>query len=663
MDIDSTSVSTAEWRCIKCRNIPWHYSDWLKREPSFKIQHHDSFAALEEAAALGCYLCRYLRACIIHGTKENIPKDVPCYFRLEFNDDKFLSPWYCIGKRHQAWIVLKRADGLKFPVEPLNKIKRLAPETVEADLASLIGERIIPWIDDCLHQRGRHQDCAGGTFRGEADFFLPTRLIDVGDGSQLPARLVETQDLLLTRPKPEYLALSYCWGQSNEPAKTTRAILQQRKKRLETWYLPKTIQDAIGLTRRMGVRYLWVDAICIIQADAEDPYFEDWEKEAFKMASYYAHARCLISALGASDSSQGIFTERLAQKYPQRNSPIAFDDARNQVLYVPVDDITFHIEFSSQPLLARGWCFQERILSPRALHWSTNCLYWQCQSMTQASEVDPEDTIPRPMPIMARDEPHIFRQDAEFALTRSWVRVAYTFLPTRFTYPTDRLLAIQSLGSRLAEIHGVDYFAGVFGSQLTKGLLWRLRFGSVDFEKLPFFPSWSWASCSTNSGSIPDFEETFSPGRSLIRQDGRGRVFPPTGSAVDFSTPEKRSLRLEAPLVEVSPEVVRPEYSALLDLHSTKFKDESLQVEVEMTFDAPGLVPEKFGPTEVLLLSSREHQSEVVVAGIIVRPQEQYYERAGYVLLTMPLESTSGSAKLADLTAKLEQNRRHVILI
>ncbi|KAI8173472.1 hypothetical protein K4K52_008648 [Colletotrichum sp. SAR 10_76] len=274
----------------------------------------------------------------------------------------------------------------------------------------------------------------------------------------------------------------------------------------------------------MGIKYLWVDAICIIQSSIQDQYLKDWEKEASRMASYYSNARCLISALSASDSSQGIFAERLAQKYPLRNCAIAFDDDKNEVLYLPVPELVFHSQFHHQPLLTRG------------------CI---------SSIAD----------------------------------------PVHFEY--------------------------AHGSSL----------------------------------------------KSLIRVGGKGEVFPPVGSAVDFGTPEKRSLRLEAPLLNIIPADVRAEFEKTHRLRSFKFMDESWCAEVEMIFDAPRLVPEDFGHAKVLMLSVLDHQTEVEMAGLVVRPQDAYYERVGFVSFKTPLEPLERSTKLADLMARLEQKRSNVILI
>ncbi|EQB55116.1 hypothetical protein CGLO_04978 [Colletotrichum gloeosporioides Cg-14] len=682
MDSEEYYASILRGRCVKCRNIPWHYSSWFEGRSFLDIEHHESWAALEEAAAAGCDICRGLRARALLENGQEIPEGVPCLLRISLSDSKLIC-LYSIGRKEglSFWFGFERANGLNIPPEHLLPIKSpsstqpvedemlieatgLASDTQQSDIDSLVKELINPWIEDCIHQRGRHADCKPVSGGGQDSFYLPTRLINVGDDDCHPVRLIETRDLFPTKPKPEYLALSYCWGKSNEPAKTTRANFQARQRRLDECDFPKTIRDAIDLTRRMGIKYLWVDAVCIIQPTSQDQYLRDWEEEASRMASYYSNARCLISALSASDSSQGIFAERPAQLYPQANTPISFDEARNETLYLPVNELVFHTQFDTQPLLKRGWCFQERLLSPRALQWATNCLFWQCQSLTQASEQDPEDKLSRPIPVFLRDEPQIFQKPPEDALGFSWHRVVVEYTRTNFTYLTDRLIAIESLGTRLAEIHGVEYYAGVFSSKLSRGLLWRLRGDSELFEKLSYFPSWSWASSISSIADPAHFEYAHGSSlKSLIRVGGKGKVFPPAGSAVDFGTPEKRSLRLEAPLLNIIPAGVRAEFEKHHRLRSFKFMDESWSVEVEMIFDAPRLVPEEFGLTTVLLLSVLDYQIEVVMAGLVVRPQEAYYERVGFALFRTPLEPSERSTKLAELMARLEQNRSNVILI
>lgn len=62
--------------------------------------------------------------------------------------------------------------------------------------------------------------------------------------------------------------------------------------------LPPLFQDAIIITRQLGLRYLWIDSLCIIQDS-----LRDWETEAAKMASIYQNSYVTISATDASNGS------------------------------------------------------------------------------------------------------------------------------------------------------------------------------------------------------------------------------------------------------------------------------------------------------------------------------------------------------------------------
>ncbi|EEU36502.1 uncharacterized protein NECHADRAFT_25592, partial [Fusarium vanettenii 77-13-4] len=179
----------------------------------------------------------------------------------------------------------------------------LRRETLDTDLECLARDVIRPWVDNCDAAKNWHQDCQPVTTRNP-DYF-PTRLIDVGTCQEDIVRLVVTsEDILKATEPPKYLTLSYCWGQSNSPAKTTPQNYEKRRVNIDTESLPRTIQDAIRLTRVMKIRYLWVDALCIIQN------LEDFYMEATKMEAYYAGGYCLISATGFSDSSEGLFPDR-----------------------------------------------------------------------------------------------------------------------------------------------------------------------------------------------------------------------------------------------------------------------------------------------------------------------------------------------------------------
>lgn len=91
---------------------------------------------------------------------------------------------------------------------------------------------------------------------------------------------------------------------------TTKSTLEDRKCLIMISDLQKTHQDAIKVSRELGVRYLWIDSICICQDDCES-----WEQESAQMLSIYSHAYLTIAAASAKDSSEGLFRKASAREY------------------------------------------------------------------------------------------------------------------------------------------------------------------------------------------------------------------------------------------------------------------------------------------------------------------------------------------------------------
>jgi hypothetical protein len=123
---------------------------------------------------------------------------------------------------------------------------------------------------------------------------LPTRVIDIG---------LNNDSLFLFTSfgkSARYAALSHCWG-GNKIMTTTKATLKNREERLEFSKLPRTFQHAVDITRQIGLQYLWIDSLCIVQDSSE------WDIEASKMAQIYANSCVTIAADGAEDGDGGCF--------------------------------------------------------------------------------------------------------------------------------------------------------------------------------------------------------------------------------------------------------------------------------------------------------------------------------------------------------------------
>jgi hypothetical protein len=194
--------------------------------------------------------------------------------------------------------------------------------------------------------------------------------------TQADIRLVET-----TGEIGRYNCLSYCWGQGMT-LKTTQETLDLHKARIPWQSLPKTFQDAIEFTRRLGVRYIWIDSLCIIQHDKED-----WERESAKMYEVYRKSYLTLAATSSANAEGGCFTHdplyrshylSLGDKIPGfgnlwvrralAHRGFIFEVVR-QGETIDIDEV--------RPLTSRGWhiksvCYLHECYTSRTTSWSGN---------------------------------------------------------------------------------------------------------------------------------------------------------------------------------------------------------------------------------------------------------------------------------------------------
>lgn len=400
------------------------------------------------------------------------------------------------------------------------------------------------WLDNCSKS---HDICRRALPSNNQLYNVPTRLIDVGLEGQNTIRLIHTKDELVDDPHTPYLILSYCWGKGNDPAKTTRDNLDQRKREIVVSSLPRSVSDAIKVSRAMGMRYLWIDAICIVQPN-NDGYYDDWSIEAAKMESYYSNALCCISALCAKDSSDGFIQQRNAARYPWTENECISHGESSFTIWHPYDIATPDLE--NTPLMFRKWVLQERILSTRRLHWTTVGLMWECSGGLYRENEPLRNLRQRPqvMPGASRDAftSQIMNLPKEEALGFAWFVLLGLYSEMSLTVASDCLAAIHGIASRLSLQHDEEYFGGIFKSYCGQSLAWSSKHSQNCFVQ--GFPSWSWASIESWSFDYLHFENNHSDLVSLARWV-ESEQNPSSDTIPNFSNRSMQRIRVEAPLV------------------------------------------------------------------------------------------------------------------
>ncbi|KAH0498520.1 hypothetical protein TgHK011_005772 [Trichoderma gracile] len=278
---------------------------------------------------------------------------------------------------------------------------------------------------------------------------------------------------------------------------TTRHNLQARRDGILLETLPMTFQDAIDMTRRLGVRYLWIDALCIIQEDEED-----WLKEAPQMATIYENAYLTLAATASTDSHGGLYRILPPETYERA---FAYGgDGFGEATTICVRKALPHFDHSlfpetsmwmkkELPLLERAWAYQERVLSSRLLHFCNSELSFECNEGADCQCEDPG----RGPPWKAHLRRMLQEKNWRGPTALGWARFVQDYTGLKMTYHKDRLPALSSIARKIAQLSPQDcYLAGMWKSTLLGSLTWSILLGEAQRYRPshPRAPSWSWAS-------------------------------------------------------------------------------------------------------------------------------------------------------------------------
>lgn len=456
---------------------------------------------LQKSARKGCRLCNLIWHS--HRLRKSAPakgEQIPLLY--DFGNivgganDYFnfpVSPWNMFALRFFPFTVdLERINPMIATLDPVITLT-LAPDTPDLKFQEPMptGERRMDLRDDntgshiSMHQLKQWLDqCGCSTTSVE---FLPERLIDVYGGQPDMVRVVERKSIL---SNSQYVALSHCWGKKPSTCKLLESNLGDFMRGVSLGTLPKTFEQSCLVTRALGVRYLWIDSLCIIQDSRKD-----WELNAAVMWQVYSEAFCTLAATASKDSSQGLFRDRWP--HAVEDLVVQVPDGHGQLSvgqYCCFDHEEWHLSVDRAPLNQRAWVFQERLLSPRIVHFSRFSIFFECLEL-KASERFHAGIPSRYTTSTLRDlVPR--KPDSDIKkLLPLWEQFVSTYTSLGLTYESDKLVAISALSRHIGESFPQSgrYLAGLWEHNLSGQLCWR---ASADSSRSLCYraPSWSWAS-------------------------------------------------------------------------------------------------------------------------------------------------------------------------
>ncbi|KAH7063883.1 heterokaryon incompatibility protein-domain-containing protein [Paraphoma chrysanthemicola] len=352
--------------------------------------------------------------------------------------------------------------------------------------SGLLGKLEI-WLSNC----DTHPECVpvGGDF-------VPARLICItDDADDYDIRVSSSTD------RVPYAALSYCWGSSEQPT-TTKANLSARSTGLQTSILPKTLQDAIFITKGLGLKYIWIDSICIVQDDENE-----WAVQASRMASIYSAAYVVLAATSSEDSSEGFLQLR------KKPSIFSFHDKHGGIVEVQAmrndsHDCYLYGDSTKFPLFRRGWCMQERFMARRVIHFLPHEALFVCRKERQC-ECDSLADWTRSLGTTNGGK--AFRELSALAELKDenssiydkfgwlWAIIVQEYSSLALTHPEDVLPALSGIATSLARLNPGPYIEGLWACGIAYQLAWtpkkypsERQCAVPSLKDQPHRPTFSW---------------------------------------------------------------------------------------------------------------------------------------------------------------------------
>ncbi|KAF2435334.1 HET-domain-containing protein [Tothia fuscella] len=332
------------------------------------------------------------------------------------------------------------------------------------------------WISGCREQHAQcFQTFAGVSIDTHQNPELPKRVIDVGgngNGSQ-PIKVLGTRGM-----RAKYTAMTHCWGNAaaKSPIVSVQSNIARRCHAIEWDELPRSFQDAVIVTREVGIRFLWIDSLCIVQDD-----HSEWLQESVKMGTIYEQAELTIAASHACDSHQGLFFPRSEPPPVVELPSFLGSDHLTRVYATTVRDTKEDLYPEHGALNQRAWATQEWLLARRMVFYTKAQMIWSCKTVTQRETGE---------------------KCFNTARNPKWKIIVEHYSDRKLTMPTDKLIALEGVRTEFEKRTGNTYLFGIWKQSLPDELLWAVCEKSD--QRVPLdLPSWTWATVSVGVRFLP----------------------------------------------------------------------------------------------------------------------------------------------------------------
>ncbi|TGO85217.1 hypothetical protein BPOR_0419g00080 [Botrytis porri] len=233
----------------------------------------------------------------------------------------------------------------------------------------------------------------------------------------------------------------------------------------------KTFHDALVVTLKFGFHYFWIDSFCIIQDDVDD-----WKKKSFRRASVYGGSSLNKAATGAHDDNHGLFFDRnpnlirraelMTGNFEERGRPETSESQEDRSKVFVCTNLNAYKRSCLDSTLFQAWTLQERLLSPRTLHFGRHQIIlerYTCTCFDAFAEVEDK-----------RFSTQKQLKDLHYGLLWyiAWKKIVNICIRSNLTFSSDKLVALSGIVKYFASKYNAEYLSGIWKEHLPSTLLW-----------------------------------------------------------------------------------------------------------------------------------------------------------------------------------------------